>query len=139
LFITWREAVLVGFLLFHALQHNIYAVKCQTVPSPSRPKRNGPYIPSAKARGLTGRYDNELCWLHSISVPISRKKPLWRNVLLSRRCVGVEEKERICYVVSYDGKHRLVITIWRLSFLPHLIDADKTPIAHFLWMRYTSS
>jgi hypothetical protein len=59
--------------------------------------------------------------------------------LLSLRWVGIEEKERIGYVVSYDGKHRLLMTIWRLSFVPHLIDVDKTPIAHSLWMRYASS
>jgi hypothetical protein len=45
----------------------------------------------------------------------------------------------MCSVVSYDGKPRLLITIWRLSFLAHLIGADTTPLAHSLWMRYTSS
>src|SRR5947207_14717926 len=59
------------------------------------------------------------------------KKPLWRKVLLSLRWVGVEEKERICSIVSYDGKHRLLMTIWRWSFLPHLIEADKTPLHIF--------
>ena len=73
----------------------------------------------------------------SIPVPLARRELFWRNLLQSRRCVGVEEKERICCVVRYNGKHRLVMTMWPWSFLPHLIDPAKILLAHSLWMRYT--
>src|SRR5260370_36565722 len=32
----------------------------ESSPRPSRPKRNGPHIPVAQARGFTGRVDTEL-------------------------------------------------------------------------------
>jgi hypothetical protein len=59
------------------------------------------WLGSVGNRG-NGRYCMELlCWLQSLSVPIARKKPLWRKVLPSLPCVSVEEKERIGSVVSY--------------------------------------
>jgi hypothetical protein len=57
LFITWIEAILVGFLLVHTLRYSIHAVNCQPVPNPSRPKRNGPSIPVPEGRGFTDRFD----------------------------------------------------------------------------------
>ena len=75
LFISWVEAVLVGFLLFHALEHSACTVQCQTVSQPrvrviplannvkfdghpnlSRPlPKVGPSIPRLKDGGFTGR------------------------------------------------------------------------------------
>jgi hypothetical protein len=39
LFPGWREAILVGFLLFHILQYSTYVVKCQTVSHPIAPQK----------------------------------------------------------------------------------------------------
>jgi hypothetical protein len=48
LFIARIEAILVSFLLFHALQYSMYAVKCQTVSQPITPQKGGPSIPRLK-------------------------------------------------------------------------------------------
>jgi hypothetical protein len=58
LLIAWVEAILVGFLLLHALQYSIYAVKCRTVSLPIAPHQVGPSIPCLKDRGFTGRLYN---------------------------------------------------------------------------------
>ena len=52
LFITRVEAILVGCLLFHALQYSIYAVKCPTVSPPLSPQKLGPSIPRLKHGGF---------------------------------------------------------------------------------------
>jgi hypothetical protein len=65
LFITRVEAILVGCLLFHALQHSIYAVKCPTVSPPLSPHKLGPSIPRLKHGGFYGPLYNipqELHW-----------------------------------------------------------------------------
>src|SRR6202162_6422664 len=50
LFIIWIEAILVGFLLFHALQHSICAVKYQTMPNPG-PSKQGTALSSRPMNG----------------------------------------------------------------------------------------
>src|SRR5260370_18201563 len=46
--LTWVEAILVGFLLVHALLYSIHVVNCQTVSQPITPHKVGPSIPRFK-------------------------------------------------------------------------------------------
>jgi hypothetical protein len=67
LFITRIEAILIGFLLLHALQYSMYAVKCQIVPTTPlrvypRAKRRAPkgtrlLSLRLEAEGFTARFD----------------------------------------------------------------------------------
>src|SRR5205085_1035524 len=60
LFVGWVKPILVGFLLFHALQYSTRTVSSQALPPLPSPKQGTRLLSlGLKPRGFTARFDNE--------------------------------------------------------------------------------